>query len=177
MGISKCCSSKINKDYLGNKRCSFCLLPAKSTNNFKIIYAVILIAFFISYSVAGNKEHFNKYTHQTNSKDSCVDIELSDSAILHQLELDSCEFPIVALKQYHKETAFGKSPILLENNNLFGLKCYCKLCIGFKNNHSVYKTRKDCILCYTHFMNSYWKKYCNIYAEDKNYLKDLAKTK
>ena len=174
--ISKCCSKKLFKDFVGNKRCSECLLIAKPKRTLKLAYIALFSLLFLSFTIPNIKYSFSSPIKYTIIEDSCKDVELNDDSILHELERDSCDFPLVALKQYHKETNFGKSNLVKENNNLFGLKCSCYLCKGFKNGHSYNSSRTDCILCYTHFMNSYWKKYCNVYASDPNYLVDLNKT-
>lgn len=169
---SRCCNSKIQKDYLGNKRCSYCMLIAAPKWNFRILYIFIFGMILMGFSVKGIKpKDIPKYNI---CRDSC-DVELEDSCILKELISDSCIFPEIALKQIHKESNWYKSQLTKENKNLLGLKCSCLYTKGFKNGHSEYSSYKNCIKCYTIFFNSYWNKYFKNYAEDPNYQKNITK--
>lgn len=102
------------------------------------------------------------------------DIKLTDSCILKELIKEGAYFPEIGIRQAHQEAGSQlNSQIAKENKNLFGLKCNCKYTNGYKNNHSVYKTYRDCIKCYVKFTNNYWDKYCKNYAEATNYLVSL----
>lgn len=167
---SKCCGFKANRDYLGNLRCSNCLLITTPKRNARIVYIFIFGLVLMGFTVIGNEEHISNYKYSI-IKDSCSDIELTDSTVLHELEKDSCMFPEFALRQIHLESNWYKSELCKENHNLVGLKCSCKYTKGFKSGHSNYTSYKNCLKCYTQFFNQYWHRYFDNYAEAKNYEK------
>ena len=173
---SKCCKKNTFLDQYNNLRCEQCFIPIIQRKPLRMVYIALFMVILCGFTLKSSDSRNNMFKYIISSKDTC-DIPLNRDSIFKELENDSCYFPSVAILQYEKETNFGKSELVQTNNNLFGLKCSCRLCKGFRNGHSYYKSRKDCILCYTHFMNSYWKKYCNNYAEDKFYLKNLIKQK
>jgi len=165
--MSECCSKPIKKDYLGNKRCSFCLLVSTPKRTFRLFYIILFGLIFLGYSVTGNKNILPKHKISV-IVDSC-DIELNDSCVYQELLRDSCIFPEIAIRQAHLEGNWYKSDIVKENKNLFGLKCNCKYTNGFKNGHTNYTSYKNCIKCYSIFFNTYWTRYFENYAEAKNY--------
>ena len=106
------------------------------------------------------------------------DISLTDSCIFNELIKEGSYFPEIGLRQAHQEAGNKlNSQIAKENKNIFGLRCNCTYTSGYKNSHSTYKSYKDCIKCYVKFTNGYWDKYCQNYAENKNYLLVLKQIK
>ena len=176
MDISKCCNHLTFRDQYNHLRCEKCLSITKHKRSLRLPLILFFMMVFMGYSVLSNREGQSplKFVKTEQKADTC-DIPLNKDSILKQLIEDSCYFPQVAINQFIIESHYGDSKICSENLNLFGLKCSCKLCKGFKYGHSVYSSRRDGILCYTRFMNSFWRKYCSVYAEDKDYLSKLGK--
>ena len=173
---SKCCNSKIQKDYLDNKRCSHCLLVTKSAFNFKFLYIGLALLSLMTFAINGENSSLPKiHAFHLVLKDSC-DIETTDSCILRELINDSCVLPTVAIAQSKLETGNYKSTICKSNKNLFGIKYHkCKYVSGTDNGHATFNTYKDCIKCYCHIQKMYLKSIDGKYAENPGYINLIKK--
>lgn len=177
--ISKCCNAEIVKDYLGNKRCTMCLLPAKPKLSFRLLYIFIFFSIvFLGFSMK-EASHFHKSYYTTNIApiDTC-DIELTDSCILKELMKDSCILPNISLAQAKIESNYYKSEKTFKCKNIFGIKLHpCKYVKGEYNYQAVYSSYKDNIACYCEIQKSYLKSIDGHYAQNTGYVSLIKQIK
>ena len=101
---------------------------------------------------------------------------------IYEMRID---YPYIVYAQALKESANFTSDIFKENHNLFGMKIperRSTVAIGVNRGHAVYLNWKMSIIDYALFQEAYmrnlsedeyFEKLGRIYAQDKNYEKDL----
>lgn len=181
MNNSKCCGSKIKKDYLNNSRCENCLLICEKKTTFRLFYIILFSLVFLGFTVIGNKSTMPKYI-VSNKVDTC-DIKLDKDSIFKEMLCDSIWFPEYALKSCLYETNNLQSTLSKDFNNLFGMiyiasKYQDSFIVVGDYKFATYKTRKRSILDYKRLQKAYGysidSKYC---LNERNYTEKLIKAK
>ena len=173
MKLSKCCSKASFKDFVGNNRCSECLLCTTNKKSFRIAYiGLFLILILCGFS---SKENSSVVKFQHRIVDTC-DISLTDSCILQELIKDSCVLPNIAISQAKIESNYYKSYKAIHSKNLFGIKFHkCKYVLGEYNYQATYKSYKDNIACYCEIQKRYLNSIDGHYAINKDYINLIKK--
>lgn len=109
-----------------------------------IISLVILFIILINYILY--KKEQNIYRPEV------IDIIFNNSFSLERFHLEiinsNFKYPDIVIAQAYIESSHFKSPVWLENNNMFGMKqplTRLTLCKGTNLNHGVYDNWMDCI--------------------------------
>jgi uncharacterized FlgJ-related protein len=150
----------------------------KQINWENLAYGIGIIFMFIFLSKEIRKE--NKAEIITEE----VNTDFKDDVLNYIYEM-RIDHPYIVYAQAIKETGTFTSAIFLENHNLFGMKAAygrATTCIGINRGHAVYLNWKMSIIDYALFQESYMRnlsedeyfaKLGKIYAQDKNYERDL----
>jgi len=113
-----------------------------------------------------------------------VSIDFKDDVLNYIYEM-RIDYPYIVYAQALKESANFTSDIFKENHNLFGMKIperRSTVVIGINRGHAVYLNWKMSIIDYALFQEAYMRnlsedeyfaKLGKIYAQDKNYERDL----
>ena len=170
---SQCCSSLVVKDFVGNYRCSRCLLPCKYTYNYRLFYIIFFICLIsIGFYSQANAPKSKKMIIQVD-KYIDSDIHLCDSCILQELRKDSIICPEIVLNQIKIETNYYKSTVCTVNHNLVGLKYIARKPYQIKelNDHAYYSSYKNSLKDYKLTQSFYLENLQKKYSESKNYSK------
>ena len=107
----------------------------------------------------------------------------SDRVLARIIEL-RLEHPYIVYSQVVWESGHFKSPIFLENNNMFGMKFPTNrptTAIGINRGHAVYESWEMCLVDYAMFQSSYMRgltreqyfERLSSYAEDEDYVNNI----
>ena len=139
---------------------------------------VIIIFVFIILSKEMRKENKDEIITEQ------VSIDFKDDVLNYIYEM-RIDYPYIVYAQALKESANFTSDIFKENHNLFGMKIperRSTVVIGINRGHAVYLNWKMSIIDYALFQEAYMRnlsedeyfaKLGKIYAQDKNYERDL----
>ena len=151
---------------------------AKLNNILYVSMAVCVLSVFIFLQ----KEIQNENKSEIIAEQVSTDFKDDVLNYIYEMRIDH---PYIVYAQAIKETGTFTSAIFLENHNLFGMKAAygrATTCIGINRGHAVYLNWKMSIIDYALFQEAYMRnlsedeyfaKLGKIYAQDKNYERDL----
>lgn len=144
---------------------------------------LIIMIIFTSY------QKYNKDKDiKINNLDSIDVVDFKDSVLNYIYDM-RLEHPYIVYAQCIVETGNFTSTIMLENNNLFGMKLperRATLALGVKKGHSYYRNWKESIIDYSLYQmaymrglteEEYFEKLRKSYASDEYYIKKIRQLK
>jgi hypothetical protein len=145
--------------------------PVNFTSGFSVVISTIILVFICGTFYGKHKkiESLTDYEKEMLVINVTENDGFSESEFVNVLKMHEIRFPHIVLAQAKLETGNFKSPIFIENHNLFGMKealSRYTTSEGTESNHAYYRTWRESVYDYGIYQDKYLK---NVKSDDEYY--------